>query len=126
MIKPKYFLFFNTFLSTSFRIVTLLYPFPGQIEASKSMFTYAANESSSAFMDLSYVPMFINNITWTNDSFRLQAEKVCKINTNCLFDAAVTEDTSYGKTTRRLEENNNHVNRELGKVDSTSSMQGGL
>ena len=67
-------------------------------------------------MDLSYVPMFIDNITWTNDSFRRQAERACGNNTNCLFDAAVTEDTSYGMTTRRLEENNNQVNRELGKI----------
>lgn len=59
--------------------------------------------------------MFIDNITWTNDSFRLQAERVCGNNTNCLFDAAVTIDTSYGWTTRRQEEINNQVNRELGR-----------
>lgn len=67
-------------------------------------------------MDPSYVPMFINNITWTNDSFRLQAEEVCGNNTNCLFDVAVTMNTSYGMTTRRLEQNNNKINRELGKI----------
>lgn len=102
--------------SVSFQTVILFfYPFPGQIDASKSLFTYGANESSAAFIDLSYVPMFIDNITWTNDSFRLQAERVCGNNTNCLFDAAVTVDTSYGWTTRRQEENNNQVNRELGR-----------
>ena len=80
------------------------------------MFTYGAQESPATFMDLSYVPMFIDNITWTNDSFRFQAEKVCGNNTNCLFDAAVTVDTSYGMATKKLEENNNEVNRELGKI----------
>ena len=101
--------------SVSFQTVILFFlPFPGQIDASKSLFTYGANESSAAFIDLSYVPMFIDNITWTNDSFRLQAERVCGNNTNCLFDAAVTIDTSYGWTTRRQEEINNQVNRELG------------
>lgn len=89
--------------------------FPGQIKASESLFTYGAQESAATFMDLSYVPMFIDNITWANDSFRLQAERVCDNNINCLFDAAVTEDVSYGLTTRILEENNNQVNRELGK-----------
>lgn len=95
-------------------VILFFYPFPGQIDASKSLFTYGVNESSAAFIDLSYVPMFIDNITWTNDSFRLQAERVCGNNTNCLFDAAVTIDTSYGWTTRRQEETNNQVNRELG------------
>ena len=60
--------------------------------------------------------MFIDNITWANDSFRLQAEKACGNNINCLFDAAVTEDTSYGVTTRKLEENNNQINKEFGKI----------
>ena len=89
--------------------------FPGQIKASESLFTYGAQESTDTFIDLSYVPMFIDNITWANDSFRLEAERVCDNNINCLFDAAVTEDVSYGVTTRILEENNNQVNRELGK-----------
>lgn len=66
-------------------------------------------------MDLSYVPMFIDNITWTNDSFRRQAEIVCGNNTHCLFDAAVTVDKSFGMSTKELEENNNQINNKLGK-----------
>ena len=88
----------------------------GQIKPSESLFTYGAQEGPATFMDLSYVPMFIDNITWTNDSFRIQAEKICGNNINCLFDAAVTVDTSYGMTTRKLEENNNKINRDLGKI----------
>lgn len=67
-------------------------------------------------MELGYVPMFIDNITWTNDSFRQQAESVCGNNTNCLFDVAVTVDTSFGESTKRLEENNNQLNSKLGKI----------
>lgn len=84
-----------------------------QIESHQSLFTYNGLESPHIFVDLNYVPMFINNINWVNDSFRLEAERVCGNNSECLFDAAVTEDTSYGINTRRLEENNNEINREF-------------
>ena len=69
-------------------------------------------------MDLDYVPMFIDNITWTNDSFRQQAENVCGNNTNCLFDAAVTIDTSFGVATKKLEEDNHQINNKLGKISN--------
>ncbi|XP_078352256.1 mucin-like protein, partial [Oculina patagonica] len=84
-----------------------------QIDASETLFTYRAHESPLTFMELGYVPMFIDNITWTNDSFRQQAESVCGNNTNCLFDVAVTVDTSFGESTKRLEENNNQLNSKL-------------
>lgn len=87
----------------------------GQINASQSLFSYQAHESPATFIDLSYVPMFIDNITWTNDSFRRQAESVCGNNTLCLFDAAVTVNCSFGMSTKKLEENNIQVNNRLGK-----------
>ena len=62
--------------------------------------------------------MFIDNITWTNDTFRQQAEIVCGNNTNCLFDVAVTVDTSFGMSTKQLEENNNQINNKLGKISA--------
>lgn len=64
------------------------------------------------------MPMFIDNITWTNDSFRQQAESVCGNNTNCLFDAAVTIDTSFGVATKKLEEDNHQINNKLGKISN--------
>lgn len=96
--------------------IFLLFFFPGQINASQSLFTYSDVESPSTFVDLTYIPMFIDNITWVNDSFRYEAIKACGNNTQCLFDAAVTEDTSYGINTKKLEDNNNEINKELGKL----------
>ena len=90
----------------------------GQIDASQSLFTYQAHEGPLTFMDLDYVPMFIDNITWTNDSFRQHAESVCGNNTNCLFDVAVTIDTSFGVTTKKLEEDNHQMNNKLGKISN--------
>lgn len=90
----------------------------GQIDASQSLFTYRTQESPATFMDLDYVPMFIDNITWTNDSFRQRAESVCGNNTNCLFDVAVTVDTSFGASTKQLEEDNNQINNKLGKISN--------
>ena len=90
----------------------------GQIDSSQSLFTYEGQESPLTFMDLNYVPMFIDNITWTNDSFRQQAESVCGNNTNCLFDVAVTVDTSFGASTKQLEEDNNEINNKLGKISN--------
>ena len=93
----------------------------GQIDASQSLFTYQAKESPLTFMDLDYVPMFIDNITWTNDSFRQQAESVCGNNTNCLFDVAVTIDTSFGAATKKLEEDNHQMNNKLGKYPAANN-----
>ena len=89
-----------------------------QIDPSQSLFTYQAHESLLTFMDLNYVPMFIDNITWTNDSFRLQAESVCGNNTNCLFDVAVTIDTSFREARKKLEEDNHQMNNKLGKISN--------
>jgi len=98
------------------------FSFLGQIDASQSLFTYQAQESPLTFMDLDYVPMFIDNITWTNDSFRQQAESVCGNNTNCLFDAAVTIDTSFGVATKKLEEDNHQANNKLGKISNANTL----
>ena len=46
-----------------------------------------------------YVPMFLNNITWLNDSLRQEAESKCKGYQPCLFDAAATNDVSIGQVT---------------------------
>ena len=101
----------NQFTNYSF-----LVPFSGQIIASKSLFTYGPHENTSTFTDVNYVPMFIDNITWTSDSLRQEAQRTCGNNSNCLFDVAMTVNASFGASTKQLEQSNNQVNIELGKV----------
>ena len=74
----------------------------GQINQSQSLFTYARNESVDTFKDLSFVPMFADNITWHNESLRLKAEEECGEDYECLFDVASTNDLSVGVVTKDI------------------------
>ena len=46
--------------------------------------------------------MFADNITWQNDSFRVEAEATCGDDYACLFDAASTNDLSIGLVTKDI------------------------
>ena len=49
-----------------------------------------------------FVPMFADNITWHNDSVRIEAEKQCGNDYECLFDVASTNDLSVGMVTKDI------------------------
>ena len=49
-----------------------------------------------------FVPMFADNITWYNDSVRLDAEAQCGEDYECLFDVASTNDLSVGMVTKDI------------------------
>ena len=87
----------------------------GQIKPSKSLFTYKTGQSQLSFVNLDYRPMFIDNITWLNDDIRRKAVATCGNSTNCLYDAAVTSDMSYGASTKEVEEKNEKAKRESGE-----------
>ena len=87
----------------------------GQIKPSKSLFTYETGQSPLSFVELDYRPMFIDNITWLNDDIRRKAVATCGNSTNCLYDAAVTSDMSYGASTKEVEEKNEKAKRESGE-----------
>ena len=74
----------------------------GQINQSQSLFRYAPHESVDTFKNLSFVPMFADNITWQNESLRLKAEKECGEDYECLFDVASTNDLSVGAVTKDI------------------------
>ena len=66
------------------------------------MFTYAQNESVDTFSKPDFVPMFGDNITWHNESVRVEAEKQCGNDYECLFDVASTNDLSVGIATKYI------------------------
>ena len=74
----------------------------GQISQSQSLFTYAQNESVDTFKDTGFVPMFADNITWSNDTVREKAEALCDDDSECLFDVASTNDLSIGEATKDI------------------------
>ena len=74
----------------------------GQINQSQSLFTYAQNESVDTFAKPDFLPMFIENITWFNDTVRAVAEAQCGGDIECLFDAAATNDVSVGLVTKDI------------------------
>ena len=64
------------------------------------MFTYGENESVDTFARPDFVPMFSDNITWSDNSVRLAAEAQCGNDYECLFDVASTNDLSVGIVTK--------------------------
>ena len=66
------------------------------------MFTYAHNESVDTFARPNFVPMFADNITWSNDSVKQEAEAQCGDDYECLFDVASTNDLSVGIATKDI------------------------
>ena len=54
------------------------------------------------FAKLHFIPMFVENMTWYNDSVRVEAEAKCGNDIECLFDAAATNDVSVGIVTKDI------------------------
>lgn len=46
--------------------------------------------------------MFVDNITWANESLKQQAYDKCEGDVSCLFDAASTKDLNVGLSTKQL------------------------
>ena len=74
----------------------------GQINGSQSLFAYGNNESVDTFANPDFKPMFADNITWHNDSLRLEAVEQCGDDHECLFDVASTNDLSVGMVTKNI------------------------
>ena len=80
------------------------------------MFTYKEGESVDTFRNDSYIPMFLDNIQWANDSLRLEAEKQCNGDVPCLFDSAATNDVSIGTVTLKVNVQLEKESKELGNL----------
>lgn len=55
-----------------------------------------------SFAKSDFTPMFVEDITWYNDSVRELAEAQCGNDIECLFDAAATNDVSVGIVTKDI------------------------
>ena len=87
------------------------------------MFTYAQNESVATFSKPDFEPMFADNITWHNDSLRLEAEDQCGEDYECLFDVASTNDLSVGVVTKDISAQLVNESNALGKLRRTLELQ---
>ena len=100
---------------TAFSSSPLIF-FPGQINQSQSLFTYAQNENTSTYAIPDFSPMFGDNITWQNEALRKQAEDECGSDKECLFDVASTNDLSVGQATKDI---GNQLSKELKTLGMT-------
>ncbi|PFX32349.1 Mucin-4 [Stylophora pistillata] len=73
-----------------------------QVDNKSTLFTYKPGESLKTFENISFVPMFLEDISFPNDTLRKQAEEACQGNLNCLFDSASTKDVTMGASTKAL------------------------
>ncbi|XP_031551134.1 mucin-like protein [Actinia tenebrosa] len=71
-----------------------------QIDKTTSLFIYLPGEDSSTFSNTSFVPMFIDELKFYNESLEKQARAACQGDINCLFDSASTKDLSVGVSTK--------------------------
>ncbi|XP_068760013.1 mucin-like protein [Montipora capricornis] len=72
-----------------------------QVTFNTSLFTYNPGEDVNTFKNESFEPLFLDNITFSSDTLRLQAETICQGDVNCLFDIASTGDTAVGESTKQ-------------------------
>ncbi|XP_033122076.1 uncharacterized protein LOC117121084 [Anneissia japonica] len=75
----------------------------GRITEEESLFTYSGSESYSSFSDLTFMPVFLDDIIRTaketDTELYNNAVQVCGTNKECLFDALATKDTNIGANT---------------------------
>ncbi|XP_031574160.1 mucin-like protein isoform X5 [Actinia tenebrosa] len=71
-----------------------------QVSESTSLFTYQFGENVYTFSNKSFVPMFIEDLKFYNESLKKQAYAACQGDINCLFDSASTKDVSLGLSTK--------------------------
>lgn len=67
-----------------------------------TLFTYKPGENVETFTNASFVPMFLEDLYFANDTLRKQAEEACQGDINCLFDSASTNDVSIGASTKAI------------------------
>lgn len=74
----------------------------GQVDNKTTLFTYKPGENVATFANASFVPMFLEDLKFANDTLRKQAEEACQGDINCLFDSASTKDVFLGASTKAV------------------------
>ena len=69
------------------------------MKANTTLFTYDPGTNVTTFSNNTFEPMFLDELTFENNTLKSEANAVCNGNINCLFDAASTKDVSMGKST---------------------------
>ena len=72
------------------------------MDNTSTLFTYKPGKSVETFKNESFVPMFVEDLYFANDTLRKQAEEACQGDINCLFDSASTNDVSIGASTKAV------------------------
>ena len=96
----------------------------GQLTQVQSLFTYGENESVDTFARPDFLPMFSDNISWSDNSVRLAAEAQCGNDYECLFDVASTNDLSVGIATKDISAQLVNESNILGKLCTWLIFQG--
>ena len=94
----------------------------GQLTQVQSLFTFGENESVDTFARPDFLPMFSDNITWSDNSVRLAAEAQCENDYECLFDVASTNDLSVGIATKDISAQLVNESNILGKLCSMANI----
>jgi len=75
-----------------------------QVLSNTSLFTYKHGEDTSTFSNASFIPVFLEEYSFGNNTLEQMANDTCKGDVNCMFDIASTRDVSIGESTRKVAE----------------------
>lgn len=96
----------GTFLATSSDMSTIHHQFglKWATTAADSLFTYAAGKSHASYMNLGYVPIFLDqqNIVFPDKRKENEARAICGSDKQCLFDIHLTEKLDIGRASKMV------------------------
>lgn len=81
----------------------------------QSIFHYPENKTFLSFINVGFVPMFTDNITFANATLEALAKEACGDNIQCLFDIASTGSLNVGKLTKSQEDEEEDTRSKMGK-----------
>jgi hypothetical protein len=82
-----------------------------------SVFVYDMGLSQQSFVNLNYLPKFMQDrVNFSNSSLGSIAREKCANNTKCLYDISVTNDVEIGLLTLNFDKKVQNFNEEIQKI----------
>jgi hypothetical protein len=76
--------------------------FSGLLSSAESLFSYRDGKKHKDFVDVTYVPMFVDELSslFTDKTLEIHAKEACGDVIECMFDIAASGSLSFGNSTK--------------------------
>ena len=87
----------------------------GLLNSRQSLFTYHEDEKYEDFVDMTYVPMFFDQLDslFSDKTLEIQAKAACGEVKECLFDIAASGSLRFGNSTKQSVEHYNERKKDI-------------